>query len=86
MNSNHLRLFREHPSGDRPPIAAKHDESTVGGAMVRTSLKKIFPLLVHAHRFNHSWLTDLGDDQIVITQDLADVLSSFEHLLNDRRA
>jgi hypothetical protein len=57
-----------------------------GQAEVRATLADIFPLLVHAQRFSHTWLRDLADDEIIISRDLADVLEAFRHLTEKRRA
>lgn len=48
---------------------------------VRLRLREIFPLLVHAHHFNHQWLKDLADDEIIVTHDVADVLRTYDELM-----
>ena len=72
--SGNLRIFHD---------AQQEDPSSP--ATVKMRVKQIFPLLMHAHRHNYRWLEDLADDQILVTEDLAEVLREFEEILEAKR-
>ena len=75
MARSDLRLVRE--SGVHESLPPK--------PTVALKLERIFPLLVHAHRYNYTWLKDMKDDDIVVTADLAEILASFEAILDQKR-
>lgn len=74
---------------------AKSDFRVVGGeseelpptpATIALKLKDVFPLLARAQRHHYAWLEDMADDQIIVTADLADILSHFKQLLDEKTA
>lgn len=69
-----LRVY--HGSTDQAPPAPP---------TVRLKLRDLFPLLVKAHRFQYAWLKDLADDEIAVTEDLAEILAEFDAAQSDRR-
>lgn len=52
---------------------------------VRLKLRDLFPLLLHAHRHDHAWLSDLSADDVLVTEDLAEVLRHFAKLIEERK-
>lgn len=52
---------------------------------VRLKLSEVFPLLVHAHSHGNPWLQDLGDDPIVVTVDLAQILHAVSAIIQEKR-
>ncbi len=74
MGKTALRLF---PESYGAPLSPK--------PRVRLKLRDVFPLLVYAHRHSSVWLKDLANDEIVVTDDVADVLHSLGQLTGDER-
>ena len=64
-----LRLF----TGDE-------NASTVADPMVSVRLGEITQILSDASRWDRSWLDDLAEDEIQVSADLYEVLSSYWHL------
>ncbi|QDU59688.1 hypothetical protein Pan216_05200 [Planctomycetes bacterium Pan216] len=60
-------------------------EPTNPQANVPVKFRDIFPLLMYAHRHDCTWLRDFADDDVVVTQDLADILSQFANVLQSRK-
>lgn len=56
-----------------------------GEATVSMTLKDIFPLLLHAHRHSYAWLKDMADDEVIVTRDLADILTEFASIVQQKR-
>lgn len=74
MGKPELHVFRD-PDG----------EPAGPTATVRLRLAQVFPLLAHAHRHNYSWLKDMADDEIIVTSDLAEILSRFDAYLQRKK-
>lgn len=51
--------------------------TTVHTPTVHMRLGDLFPLLAQAQRGNYLWLNDFEDDEVIISEDLHEVLSSF---------
>jgi hypothetical protein len=64
----HLRVF----STPEEAVATEGQPATV-----RVTLGELLPLIALAQRRNYVWLQDFLDDQVAITPDLYEVLSSF---------
>lgn len=75
MSKPDLRLFRD-PAAGEPAQASPS---------VKLRVKDVFPLLLHAHRHNFTWLKDLADDEILVTRDLAEVLAGFAEILDRKK-
>jgi hypothetical protein len=75
MKKTRLRIFDDSLQSSPAP-----QEPTV-----RLRLRDVFPLLVHAHHCNYQWLHDLADDELVVTHDLADILRTFDAILQQKR-
>jgi hypothetical protein len=67
--ASHLRVFSE------VDVAAEPDGPP---ATVRVSLGDLLPLMALAQRHNYLWLRDFLDDEVCITEDLYEVLRSFD--------
>lgn len=75
---------------------AKSEFRIVGGAdsekpipvtaTVSLKVKDVFPLLARAQRHHFAWLEDMADDQIIVTADLADILSHFRQIVDEKTA
>jgi hypothetical protein len=64
-----LRVFSE---------AEEAPRSASPPADVHVRLGDLLPLVALAHRNNYMWLQDFLDDEVAITSDLYDVLSTFQ--------
>ena len=53
--------------------------------VLRIRLRDLLPLLMHAQRYHHAWLRDLGDDEVQVTPDLAELLAEFRDVIDDKR-
>ena len=62
------------------------EDSTPAPATVALKLKDVFPLLARAQRQHYAWLEDMADDQIIVSADLADILSHFRKFIEEKRA
>lgn len=64
-----LRLYDGHDLGTsvaEPPVNVRFGE--------------VLTALVHALRCNRTWLQDFEDDEIQVSSDLYDVISTYSHL------
>lgn len=75
MGNHALRVCPESLDGAPAAPAAK----------VKLRLRDVFPLLLHAHRHNYTWLRDLADDEILVTTDVADILRSFDRIMQEKK-
>jgi hypothetical protein len=66
------------PSHLRVYSTTEPDAATDGQpASVRVNLRELLPLVALADRRNYVWLQDFLDDEVLITSDLYEILSSF---------
>lgn len=75
MNKPELRIYRD----------AKTNQPATAEASVKLKLRDLFPLLIHAHRHNYAWLRDMESDEILVTQDLAEILKHFAEIISRKK-
>jgi hypothetical protein len=72
----------------QPPLSVYWGSEEQGEpkANVRLHLRDLWPLLIHAHRHNAAWLRDLENDEVIVTEDLAEIIAELSHQLNQRKS
>ena len=60
------------------PEQAMMPEACNPPAQVRVSLSDILPALVEAGQKKKSWVNDLGDEEITISEDLYEVIMAYQ--------
>jgi len=58
----------------------EEDASTVAEPQVSMRLRDITRILADAWSWDRTWLNDFADDEVQVSSDLYDVLSSYSHL------
>lgn len=74
MSRADLRLVKEDGECPNPP------------PKVRLRLGEVLDLLIHAQRRGHAWLTDMSNEEIDVSQDLAILLARFKQIVTEKRA
>jgi hypothetical protein len=73
--ASRLRVYYGPPAEARPPVSKPKGRTET----VSVPLSEILPMLADAVESNRTWLSDFGDDEVTISNDLYEVILAYQH-------
>jgi hypothetical protein len=71
-----LRVYYGPPSESRTQVSTQQNGRK---ETVSVPLGEILPMLADAVQSNRTWLSDFGDDEVTISNDLYEVILAYQH-------